>query len=203
MFVCLFKNENGADFCLTHTRTQSNTFQANSTQLNLKIGAIKANLLRVTSQYNVCNGKLTKALSDLEETTSKCDQLQIEVLHHQSMAKQREAELVRLARENAQMMKNRDAVQKRIQNLESERRDLAKEVTKLRCVLEHFHQQPKYDTFIEFQQMCNYSNSNSIVMLEKQHENNQKALEKIQKSCDELLRERDAIHKELKKTESA
>lgn len=40
-------------------------------------------------------------------------------------------------------------------------------------------------------------------MLEKQHENNQKAFEKIQKSGDELLRERDAIYKELKKTESA
>lgn len=39
-------------------------------------------------------------------------------------------------------------------------------------------------------------------MLEKQHEVNQKAFDKVQKTCDELLRERDAIHKELKKTES-
>lgn len=39
-------------------------------------------------------------------------------------------------------------------------------------------------------------------MLEKQHEINQKAFDKIQKSSDELVRERDAIHKELKKTES-
>lgn len=39
-------------------------------------------------------------------------------------------------------------------------------------------------------------------MLEKQHEINQKAFDKIQKLSDELLRERDAIHKELKKTES-
>lgn len=39
-------------------------------------------------------------------------------------------------------------------------------------------------------------------MLEKQHEVSQKAFDKIQKSSDELLRERDAIHKELKKTES-
>lgn len=45
-------------------------------------------------------------------------------------------------------------------------------------------------------------NSNAIVMLEKQHEINQKAFDKIQKASDELLRERDAIHKELKKTES-
>lgn len=39
-------------------------------------------------------------------------------------------------------------------------------------------------------------------MLEKQREVGQKAIDKVQKTCDELLRERDAIHKELKKTES-
>lgn len=111
---------------------QNDILQANNVQSNLKIGAIKANLLRVTSQYNVANGKLTKALSDLDETTSKCDQLQIEVLRSCSVAKQREAELVRLARENAQLMKNRDVVQKRIQCLEAEKIELTKEVTKLR-----------------------------------------------------------------------
>lgn len=39
-------------------------------------------------------------------------------------------------------------------------------------------------------------------MLEKQREVGQKAIDKVQKTCDELWRERDAIHKELKKTES-
>lgn len=104
-------------------------------QLNLKVGAIKANLLRVTTQYNVNNGKLTKVLGDLEETTSKCDQLQIELLRSCSLAKQREAELMRLARENAQLMKNRDMVQKRIQNFEADKTELAKEVTKLRYII--------------------------------------------------------------------
>lgn len=135
---------------------QSDTFQANNVQLNLKIGAIKANLLRMTSQYNVCNGKLTKVLSDLEETTSKCDQLQIELLHQQSVEKQREAELVRLARENAQIMKNRDAVQKRIQNLESERNDLGKEVTKLRCVWEYFLFIVLSEMIPEFKRTCDH-----------------------------------------------
>lgn len=86
----------------------------------------------MTTQYNVSNGKLTKALSDLEETTSKCDQLQIELLRSCSLAKQREAELTRLARENAQLMKNRDVIQKRIQILEAERSELGKDVTELR-----------------------------------------------------------------------
>lgn len=117
----------------SHMRLQSEAFQANNVQLNMKIGAIKANLLRITTQYNVCNGKLTKAILDLDETTSKCDQLQIDLIHQQNVAKQREAELARIARENAQMMKTRDAVQKRIQTLETEKTDLVKEVTKLRC----------------------------------------------------------------------
>lgn len=129
---------------------QSEAFQANNVQLNLKIGAIKANLLRMTSQYNVCNGKLTKTLNDLEETTSKCDQLQIEQLHQQSVAKQREAELVRLARENAQIMKNRDAVQKRIQNLESEKNELTKQVTKLRWACRSLI----FEMILEFWRAC-------------------------------------------------
>lgn len=111
---------------------QNETLQANNIQLNMKIGAIKANLIRVTSQYNMCNGKLTKALTDLEETASKCDQLQIDLIHQQNVAKQRDAELIRLAKENAQIMKSRDVMQKRIQSLEAERSDLTKEVTKLR-----------------------------------------------------------------------
>lgn len=134
----------GVDFywCIT----QNDTFQANNVQLNLKIGAVKANLLRVTSQYNVSNGKLTKAVSDLDETTSKCDQLQIELLRSCSMAKQREAELMRLARENAQLMKNRDAVQKRIQSLEAEKSELTKEVTKLRYIIKRIHH--KYNMYL-------------------------------------------------------
>lgn len=86
----------------------------------------------MTSQYNVCNSKLTKTVSDLDEMTSKCDQLQLDLIHQQNVAKQREAELIRLARENAQMMKIRDTIQKQIQILEAEKMDLTKEVTKLR-----------------------------------------------------------------------
>lgn len=179
-------------------------------QLNLKVGAIKANLLRMTSQYNVCNGKLTKALSDLDETASKCDQLQIDLLHQQNVAKQREAELIRLARDNAQMMKTRDAVQKRIQTLEAEKTELTKEVTKLRCVAYTTVEndggiltKSSNGKYIMGHFLFSFKiNSNAIVILEKQHEINQKAFDKIQKSCDELLRERDAIHKELKKAES-
>lgn len=112
------------------------TLQANNIQLNLKIGAIKANLLRMTSQYNVTNAKLTKTLTDLDEITTKCDQLQIDLTQQQNIHKQKDSDLMRLTKENAQLMKNRDFIQKRIQILESEKAELGKEITKLRCVVQ-------------------------------------------------------------------
>lgn len=44
--------------------------------------------------------------------------------------------------------------------------------------------------------------SHSIVTLEKELGITRKALEKAEKSTSEILRERDTIHKELKRTES-
>lgn len=106
--------------------------QTNNVQLNLKNGAIKANLLRLTSQYNVTNGKLSKAIADFDDITSKCDQLQIDLAQEQNRGKQKDLELNRLAKDNAQLMKNRESIQKRVQVLESEKAELEKALTKLR-----------------------------------------------------------------------
>lgn len=110
------------------------TIQANNVQLNLKVGALKANLLRSTSQYNVTNTKLTKVSNDLEEITTKCDQLQIDVTQQQNLHKQKDAEIQRLTKEIVQWMKNHDVIQKRVQILESDKIKLANEVAKLRWV---------------------------------------------------------------------
>lgn len=106
--------------------------QTNNVQLNLKNGAIKANLLRMTSQYNVTNGKLNKAITDFDDITSKCDQLQIDLAQEQNRSKQKDVDIVRLTKDNAQLMKIRDAVQKRAQVLDTEKADLVKASTKLR-----------------------------------------------------------------------
>lgn len=45
-------------------------------------------------------------------------------------------------------------------------------------------------------------NSNAIVTFEKELDIRKKAVEKAEKSSNELLHERDAIHKDLKKVES-
>lgn len=106
--------------------------QTNNVRLNLKNGAIKANLLRMTSQYNVTNGKLNKAITDFDDITSKCDQLQIDLAQEQNRSKQKDVDIVRLTKDNAQLMKIRDAVQKRAQVLDTEKADLVKASTKLR-----------------------------------------------------------------------
>lgn len=100
--------------------------------MNLKIGASKANLLRMTSQYNVCNGKLSKAVADLNEITTKYDQLQIDLTQQQNLVKQKDADATRLTKQNLQLMKTRDTTQKRVQCLEAEKIELVQDVTKLR-----------------------------------------------------------------------
>lgn len=117
---------------MNETLLQVETLQANNVQLNLKIGAIKANLLRITSQYNVTNTKLTKTLNDLDEVTTKCDQLQIDLMQQLNIIKQKDVEIVRITKDNSQLMKSRDVIRKRIHALETEKSELGIEITELR-----------------------------------------------------------------------
>lgn len=117
---------------MNETLSQVETLQANNVQLNLKIGAIKANLLRMTSQYNVTNTKLTKTLNDLDEMTTKCDQFQIDLTQQQNILKQKDTEIIRITKDYWQLIKSRDVIRKRIQVLEAEKSELGIEITKLR-----------------------------------------------------------------------
>lgn len=117
---------------MNKTLSQVEILQANNVQLNLKIGAIKANLLRMTSQFNVTNTKLTKTLTDLDEMTTKCDQLQIDLTQQQNILKQKDADIFRITKDNSELIKSRDVVRKRVQVLEAEKSELRIEITKLR-----------------------------------------------------------------------
>lgn len=86
----------------------------------------------MTSQYNVTNTKLTKALNDLDEITTKCDQFQIDLTQQQNILKQKDAEIFRITKDNSQLIKSRDVIRKRIQVLEAEKSDLGIEITQLR-----------------------------------------------------------------------
>lgn len=134
--------------------------------MNLKIGAIKASLIRMTSQFNMTNAKLTKVTSDFEEITSKCDQLQIDLTQQQNIQKQKDCELNRLTKENGQLMKSRDVIQKRIQMLDSEKIELGKEVMKLRYVRTLYMCFSIKKTMMEFLTNKNQKKKKSLLCIE-------------------------------------
>lgn len=115
-----------------HSSRQCETLQTNNIQLNLKLGAIKATSMRMTTQYNITNGKLVKALADLNEVTAQCDQLQIELTKKSNVEKTKDAEMARMSRENATLLKERDAAKKYGQSVEAKNVDLMTRNTKMR-----------------------------------------------------------------------
>lgn len=100
--------------------------------MNLKLGAMKATSMRMTTQYNITNGKLIKALADLGELTAQCDQLQIELTKKMNVEKTKDAEIVRLSRENAVLLKERDAAKKYGQIVDVKNTELMTKNTKMR-----------------------------------------------------------------------
>lgn len=98
----------------------------------MKLGAIKATSMRITTQYNITNGKLVKALADLNEVTAQCDQLQIELTKRINVEKSKDAEMARMSRENAASLKERDAAKKYGQSVDAKNVDLMTKNTKMR-----------------------------------------------------------------------
>lgn len=88
--------------------------------------------MRMTTQYNITNGKLAKALIDLNEITAQCDQLQIELTKKTNVEKTKDAEMARMSRENAALLKERDAAKKYGQNVDTKNVDLMTKTTKMR-----------------------------------------------------------------------
>lgn len=86
----------------------------------------------MTSQYNITHTKLTKTLTDLDEMTTKCDQVQIDLMQQQNILKQKDTEIIRFTKDNLQLIKSRDIIRKRIQVLETDKSELGIEITKLR-----------------------------------------------------------------------
>lgn len=98
----------------------------------MKIGAAKANLERQVTQNNVTNGKLTKAQADIDALTVQNDKLQIELNQESTLLKLKEVDYNRIAKENSQLLKSRETLQKKLVTTETEKTNLVKEVAKLR-----------------------------------------------------------------------
>lgn len=117
---------------LKHSRTQCETLQTNNIQLNMKLGAAKANLQRMTSQYNACNNKLSKALAECSAVGAKYDQLQLELAEQVNIVRAKDAECARLSKEIGQTTKERDAALKRIYSVDAQKDEAEQKLLKLR-----------------------------------------------------------------------
>lgn len=117
---------------LKHTRAQCDTLQTNNVQLNLKLGAVKANLQRMTSQYNVCNTKLSKALTECTEMSAKFDQLQIDLVQQTNIVREKDTECLRFSKEIVQVTKERDAALKRAYNIDAQKDEVEQKLQKFR-----------------------------------------------------------------------
>lgn len=117
---------------LKYTRAQCDSLQTYNVQLNLKLGAVKANLQRMTTQYNVCNTKLSKALAECTEMSAKFDQLQIDLVQQASIVREKDTECLRFAKEIVQVTKERDTALKRAYNIDAQKDELEQQLRKLR-----------------------------------------------------------------------
>lgn len=83
-------------------------------------------------QNSLINGKLVKAQNDIEAATSQNDKLHIELNQESTMFKLREADLIRVSKENMQLLKIRESLQKKLVVIESEKAELIREMGKLK-----------------------------------------------------------------------
>lgn len=117
---------------LKRSQNHCESLQTNNVQMNLKLGALKANLQRMTSQYNICNTKLFKSLNECNEINAKFDQMQVDLAKQMSIMKEKDVECLKLSKEIMQATKERDAALKRIYNIDAQKDEMEQKLIKLR-----------------------------------------------------------------------
>lgn len=115
-----------------HFKSQSETLHSTNLQLNLKLMACKANLESITNLQAVTNTKLLKTTTDLEEFSASRGKMHMELGQSNNLLKLKESECMRLLKENNQVVKNRDILQKKLMMLEVAKGDLQQEVLKFK-----------------------------------------------------------------------
>lgn len=115
-----------------HYKNQSETLHNTNLQLNLSLMALKANLESVTNLQSVTNTKLVKTTTDLEEVLATRGKMHMELGQSNNLLKLKESECIRLLKENNQVVKNRDILQKKLMMLEVVKGDLQQDVLKFK-----------------------------------------------------------------------
>uniref|UniRef100_A0A336LZT7 CSON006434 protein n=1 Tax=Culicoides sonorensis TaxID=179676 RepID=A0A336LZT7_CULSO len=144
-------------------------------QQQLQIGAHKANLEKQTATLNVNAIKLAKFASDLDSLAQLKEKVTNELNTKLNLIKMKEDENNKFRLENSKLMKQKEAITKKLVTTIGIKTGLEQEVVKLK---------------------------NLIVNFEKEREANKKALDQARKFSENIIRERDIVRKDLVKSNS-
>lgn len=113
-------------------KNQSETWHNKMAQQNIQILNVKSNLERVSAQHSSATVKLAKYTTDLDAMTQFRDRLQIELNQKSALLKLKDSESNKLYKENGQLSKYREVLQKKLMYIESIKSDLSQEIFKLK-----------------------------------------------------------------------
>lgn len=115
-----------------HLKTQIDQMQSSNLQLNGKLAATKMSLEKVTNTQQLTAVKLTKTAADLEASIGSRKKCQMELGQNTTLLKLRDSECNRLLKDNQQLIKYREQLQKKMMSLERIKGDLTQEVLKMK-----------------------------------------------------------------------
>lgn len=113
-------------------QTQLDGMQTSLQQVNAKLTLSKANLEKCNGTLTHTNNKLATVTADLEQMAASRRKCQIELGQNATKLKLRDSECNKYLRENVQLVKYREQLQKKLVAMEHTKSDLMQEILKLR-----------------------------------------------------------------------
>lgn len=113
-------------------KTQLEQLQFNNTQLTGKLAVAKASQEKISINMQTTNAKLTKTLADLESTLALRKKCEMELGQNTTLLKLRDSECNKLLKDNNQLIKYREQLQKKMLGLERIKGDLQQDVLKMK-----------------------------------------------------------------------
>lgn len=111
---------------------QIETITAAKNTIQATLNTIHAKFDKTGHQLAVTSAKLTKVQADLEAMTALRNKCSMEFGQNVTQLKFKETECHRLAKENSQLTKNRDQLQKKLMQMEFSKADISQELMKFK-----------------------------------------------------------------------
>lgn len=115
-----------------YQKTQLDQMQFNNAQLTGKLAVAKGHQDKMAINMQLTNAKLVKTLADLESTQVIRKKCEMELGQNTTLLKLRDSECNKFLKENQQLIKYREQLQKKMMSLERTKCDLTQEVLKMK-----------------------------------------------------------------------